>query len=136
MTAHSGIAHLDVQRATGHVLFKCPITGRPKAGEEIRTSLLKFSYRISLPLEKRRHTEKTVFEKVSHGHVEIKARRPFVASPAGWSHNRAALALPDVLTAGAGDRLHGMFLLQHLLTNWTISLTHIHTWLFPYEWSG
>jgi hypothetical protein len=45
----------------------------------------------------------------------------------------AMLALPDVLTAGAGNRLRGMFLFQGLPTNWTIFAPHIHTCLLPKE---
>ena len=44
-------------------------------------------------------------------------------------------ALPDVLTALAGDRLRGLFLFQQLPTNWTIFLPHINASLFTYEWS-
>lgn len=53
----------------------------------------------------------------------------------GMTQKRAALALPEVLTARAGDRLRGLFLFQQLPTNWTISLPHINTSLFTYEWS-
>ena len=45
----------------------------------------------------------------------------------------ARLALPDVLTTGAGDRLRGMLLLERLPTNWTIFAPHIHACLFPNE---
>lgn len=43
--------------------------------------------------------------------------------------NDSALSLPDILTAGAGDRLGRMFLFQRFLTSRTLSLPHIHTWL-------
>jgi hypothetical protein len=36
--------------------------------------------------------------------------RLFITRLAVWSHNRASLTLPDVLTAWAGDGLRGMFL--------------------------
>jgi hypothetical protein len=78
---------------------------------------------------------KISFEKASHGHVGIKARRRFRASVAGRIHNRAVLALPDVLTARAEHRLHGMLLFQRLPTNWTISLAHFHTCLSSHEWA-
>lgn len=48
----------------------------------------------------------------------------------GGPQKWAALALPDVLTARAGDRLRGLFFLQLLPANWTFSLPHINTCLF------
>jgi hypothetical protein len=61
-----------------------------------------------------------------HAGYEVSQRKR-VEQSFGWSpfSDRAALALPDVLTAGAWDRLRGMFLFQLLPTNWTISVPHI-----------
>lgn len=41
----------------------------------------------------------------------------------------AALSLPDILAARAGDRLRRMLPFQGFLTNRTVFLPHIHTWL-------
>jgi hypothetical protein len=49
------------------------------------------------------------------------------------SNDRASLSLPDILAAGAGDRLRRILLFQGFLTNWTVFLPHIHTGLSSYE---
>jgi hypothetical protein len=56
-------------------------------------------------------------------------RRPVVASAAA-EVKAATLALPGVFTARAKDSFGGIFLLQALATNWTISLPHFLTNLF------
>jgi hypothetical protein len=53
-----------------------------------------------------------------------------VASVAGRNPNGKSLALPDVLTAPAGDRLGGKFFFHRLPTNRTFFLPHIDTHLF------
>jgi hypothetical protein len=58
------------------------------------------------------------------------AYRSFIARLGLWNHNRVALALPDVLTAGTRDGLGGMFLFQRFLADRTISLPHIHILAF------
>jgi hypothetical protein len=58
------------------------------------------------------------------------ASRLFITRLGMWNHNRVALALPDVLTAGTRDGLRGMFLFQRFLTDRTISLPHIHALAF------
>jgi len=51
-----------------------------------------------------------------------------------------ALSLPNILSAGAGDRLRRMTLFQWFPTNRTVFLPHIRTCHFSYEqdssWRG
>jgi hypothetical protein len=42
---------------------------------------------------------------------------------------QAALSLPDILAAGAGDGFRRMLLFQGILANRTVFLPHNYTWL-------